>query len=394
MKKKVIAAALAALYSTSALAEKDAFSIGMGTEYLPPFMGEGKRLIGTPLGDFGENINKGSMFFISPYIGYNIMDNVRVGITGIISLSGYKYISDEQKPEVIKKTRVADLGVHSDTRLYSKIHPRRLQEVNHLRVKLDSLLQEHRNYREADMDSEKLKKLKDKGASVLLGTDKPALMELVRLKERIGNYDSYSSMKLTSIEEAESIADLNRCTLTAERIRDHLSLMSKEGKNQDIEGQLNAMQDIVDVLREIDGCMKRVNKDSASSTNPLELQKATFSLTPQTALLTADVKVFTNDTLSLSVGGGIGTTHWSYNIESDESHRGGSFENTTWTIAGKAHGSVSFNLSDVADLNLSLGYMSLGGPKFSSKNGNNSLDLSEKLKSHGVTGSISLSKDF
>jgi opacity protein-like surface antigen len=394
MKKKVIAATLAALYSTSALAEKDAFSIGISTEYLLPLIGEEKKLFGTPLGDFGENINKGSMLFISPYIGYNIMDNVRIGITGIMGFSDYKYISDEQKPEVIKKTRVADLGVHSDTRLYSKIHPRRLQEVNHLRVKLDGLLQEHRNYREADMDSEKLKKLKDKGASVLLGTDKPALMELVRLKERIGNYDSYSSMKLTSIEEAESIADLNRCTLTAERIRDHLSLMSKEGKNQDIEGQLNAMQDIVDVLREIDGCMKRISKDSASSTNSLDFKKATVSLTPNTALLTADVKLYTNDTLSLSVGGGIGMTHWSYNMERDESNKGDNFDNATWTIAGKAHGSVSFNLSDVADLNLSLGYMHLGSPKFNSKSGKSSLDLSEKIRSHGVTGSISLSKDF
>merc|ERR1711907_687306 len=103
-----------------------------------------------------------------------------------------------------------------------------------------------------------------------------------------------------------------------------------------------------------------------------------------------DIKVLTTDTISLSIGAGVGMTKWSHNMEKIENAKDNNLNNTTWSTAGKIHGSVSFNLSDLLDLNLSVGYTSLGNPKFDSGN----IDISQQIKTNGLNGSISISKDF
>jgi len=91
MKKSLMAAALVALSST-AFADKDSFVVGLSGQYFKP-LGEGKCEMNRPHfpTDTVEDANKSKQFFISPYVGYNINEMFRVGLTVMWNPIGYQF---------------------------------------------------------------------------------------------------------------------------------------------------------------------------------------------------------------------------------------------------------------------------------------------------------------
>lgn len=99
-----MAAALVALSSTSAFAEKDSFVVGIAGEYFIP-LGQSEKIAPTGRTDLAkennpaafvatdavENANRNKSFFVSPYIGYNITDTISLGATVMWNPMGFEY---------------------------------------------------------------------------------------------------------------------------------------------------------------------------------------------------------------------------------------------------------------------------------------------------------------
>jgi hypothetical protein len=428
MKKKVIAATLAILSSSSAFAEKDSFSMGIGTGCLIPI--EEKKFSRKALESFGKNMNKNSMFFISPYIGYNVTEEICVGITGMIGVYGYQNESDvrianfdtEGDPKILNK--IDEIwGVYKshvphsfdpqqDLGQYSLTHPLHLRYLNPAREILNDLSSKHKEYNQKqgkNMDpishEDKILEVSLQGIEAILSwpltkmhhayNGVPLMEEFIRRqKESELLHTTYHLPFLSTEQKHDSLKCVTDAINIAHEIVRSINVMRSRYSTrteQDQEhfplvfGQKLYLRDTVKAMNNVkEHLLELIEEDALGKSRKAEAAKKIYNATPKMALLTTDVKVFTNDVVSLSVGGGMGVTHWSYTMGDNHSDQG-------WAIAGKLHGSVSLNLSDMANLNFSLGYTHLGNPK--DKRGTGTVDLSSKIGSN-VTGSISISKDF